>query len=294
MTDPNYPLARPVSGNDPRFTFGLSYDVGKVLESHGYPQVTGRDHVDLQQALFQFLYAKEEPATPAPAAGSYGDPELDGTRCIECHEDFTDADTGERERIPAGVIDGGPMGFAHHVCVFPSRASDSAALDAEFGPAVATELHAPAPIGSGLRGAPLCGARGSSALLTRDVSCVDCLVILAEMEDTAARWREKLSGTARAVSAPEGSRREDDKIKGTETHLNYAPADREPDDSPQSGGDGGQWALPISEESRVALEDDFLAAAWRRADADVSRPWRPCADCLSPMTCEEADEDRCP
>ena len=50
-----YPL--PPAGEDPRFTFGLSVDVAKVLEQHGYPPVTaGRDLVDLQQALYRFLY----------------------------------------------------------------------------------------------------------------------------------------------------------------------------------------------------------------------------------------------
>lgn len=72
----------------------------------------------------------------------------------------------------------------------------------DAGEPAAVELHAPAPIGSGLRGAPLCGARGSSALSTRDVSCVDCLVILAECEDTAERWRAKLaSGSAEELAA---------------------------------------------------------------------------------------------
>ena len=58
MTAPEpraYPL--PEAGHDPRFTFGLSVDVAKVRERHGYPPVTsGRDLVDLQQALYRFLY----------------------------------------------------------------------------------------------------------------------------------------------------------------------------------------------------------------------------------------------
>ena len=50
-----YPLPRPAE--DPRFTFGLSLDVAKVLEKHGYPRITeGRDLLGLQQALFAFIY----------------------------------------------------------------------------------------------------------------------------------------------------------------------------------------------------------------------------------------------
>lgn len=60
-----YPLPRPESGDDPRFTFGLMYDVGKVLEAHGFPPVrNGSDHVDLMQALFGFVFASE--ARPVP------------------------------------------------------------------------------------------------------------------------------------------------------------------------------------------------------------------------------------
>jgi hypothetical protein len=54
-----YPLPRPAG--DRRFTFGLVIDVAAVLVQHGYPPVTdGDDIVDLQQALFSFLYAPEE------------------------------------------------------------------------------------------------------------------------------------------------------------------------------------------------------------------------------------------
>jgi hypothetical protein len=61
-----YPLPRPESGDDPRFSFGLMYDVGKVLEAHGFPPVrNGSDHVDLMTALFGFVFASE--ARPVPA-----------------------------------------------------------------------------------------------------------------------------------------------------------------------------------------------------------------------------------
>jgi hypothetical protein len=50
-----YPLPRP--DNDPRFTYGLLFDVRQVLIDHGYPHVdNGRDLVNLQLALLRFLY----------------------------------------------------------------------------------------------------------------------------------------------------------------------------------------------------------------------------------------------
>lgn len=57
-----YPIS-PAPDDDPRFTFGLAKDVANVLESYGYPEITGgRDFVELQQALFRFLYASNRPA----------------------------------------------------------------------------------------------------------------------------------------------------------------------------------------------------------------------------------------
>lgn len=56
-----YPIPRPVD-DDPRFTHGLMLDVASVLTDHGYPPVrAGRDWVELQQALFRFLYAPTPP-----------------------------------------------------------------------------------------------------------------------------------------------------------------------------------------------------------------------------------------
>ena len=52
-----YPLPRPA--DDPRFNMGLLIDVIKVLETHGYPAIhQGADIVQLQQALFGFLYGE--------------------------------------------------------------------------------------------------------------------------------------------------------------------------------------------------------------------------------------------
>jgi hypothetical protein len=50
----NYPLPRP--DDDPRFTLGLAVELRDVLTKHGYPEMTGIDIVNLQQALYGFLY----------------------------------------------------------------------------------------------------------------------------------------------------------------------------------------------------------------------------------------------
>lgn len=58
MADRAYPI-RPRPDDDPRFTFGLTLDVAKVLTDHGYPPITaGRDLLELQQALYRFLYTE--------------------------------------------------------------------------------------------------------------------------------------------------------------------------------------------------------------------------------------------
>lgn len=56
LAERQYPI-RPRPENDPRFTLGLALDVAKVLKDHGYSEITsGRDFLELQQALFGFLY----------------------------------------------------------------------------------------------------------------------------------------------------------------------------------------------------------------------------------------------
>lgn len=56
MTDRLFPIT-PRPDDDPRFTLGLALDVAEVLHQHGYPQITaGGDLLELQQALFGFLY----------------------------------------------------------------------------------------------------------------------------------------------------------------------------------------------------------------------------------------------
>jgi hypothetical protein len=54
VSDRTYPLPAPES--DPRFTFGLTYRVAKALEAAGYPLIDGVDFIELQQALYRFLY----------------------------------------------------------------------------------------------------------------------------------------------------------------------------------------------------------------------------------------------
>lgn len=57
---------KPQGGGDPRFTFGLTLDVAKILAEHGYPDLTdpavarGGDFVELQQALYRFIYVGPE------------------------------------------------------------------------------------------------------------------------------------------------------------------------------------------------------------------------------------------
>ncbi|MGH3599120.1 MAG: hypothetical protein ACRDQH_02390 [Pseudonocardiaceae bacterium] len=65
-TAPAYPVDEPVEGVDDRFTFGLTLDVARVLADHGYPDMSAlaadgnpADFVDLQQALFRFIYGSE-------------------------------------------------------------------------------------------------------------------------------------------------------------------------------------------------------------------------------------------
>jgi len=55
----NYPVTLELTEDDPRFTMGLTFEVSEVLKRNGYPQPEALDFIDLQQALFRFLYQKE-------------------------------------------------------------------------------------------------------------------------------------------------------------------------------------------------------------------------------------------
>lgn len=67
-----YPL--PAPADDRRFSYGLLFDVARILAEHGYPPITaGGDLVALQQALFGFLYAPAESFCHGAPAGFEGD-----------------------------------------------------------------------------------------------------------------------------------------------------------------------------------------------------------------------------
>ena len=62
MTGRDYPVLRPPGegDEDPRFTYGLVFEVADVLANHGFPPVrSGEDLVELRQALFGFLYGPQ-------------------------------------------------------------------------------------------------------------------------------------------------------------------------------------------------------------------------------------------
>lgn len=135
MSERAYPLPRPESGNDPRFTYGLSINVKRALEAAGYPPITaGSDIVELQLALFRFLYKplnaeelaavdsrldEDQPAPPARGhgqdnpddaddngIGQYTDAQLSGDACSVCAVDFVYGDVA----LPAGHdLDGGDL-----------------------------------------------------------------------------------------------------------------------------------------------------------------------------------------
>ena len=59
MAERHYPVALPTGeSDDPRFTTGLVCDVARLVTGRGYPPLTGRDLVALQQVLFRFLYGE--------------------------------------------------------------------------------------------------------------------------------------------------------------------------------------------------------------------------------------------
>jgi hypothetical protein len=65
-----YPIPRPRSGEDVRFTLGLALDVAAVLARHGYPPLScGTDLIHWQQALFAAIYRKENRESPLHSHG---------------------------------------------------------------------------------------------------------------------------------------------------------------------------------------------------------------------------------
>ena len=55
LPEPVYPLPEP-GGDDPRFTYGLLFDIADVLGRHGFPRPAGTDWADLMLTLARFLY----------------------------------------------------------------------------------------------------------------------------------------------------------------------------------------------------------------------------------------------
>ena len=61
-----YPLARPEGQNDPRFSYGLMFEVAALIEGRGYPKIdSASDLVRLQQALFHFIYGGADEVSDA-------------------------------------------------------------------------------------------------------------------------------------------------------------------------------------------------------------------------------------
>jgi hypothetical protein len=72
-----YPIPRPCSGTDARFSLGLALDVAAVLTRHGYPALTvGEDLIRLQKALFGLIYRQNDASDGAldkrPPIGNQG------------------------------------------------------------------------------------------------------------------------------------------------------------------------------------------------------------------------------
>jgi len=57
---PVYPLPPP-AGTDPRFTYGLLFDITDALIRNGFPRPAGTDWADLMLALHRFGYKETTP-----------------------------------------------------------------------------------------------------------------------------------------------------------------------------------------------------------------------------------------
>ncbi|MFJ6200188.1 hypothetical protein [Micromonospora sp. NPDC092111] len=54
-----YPLPQS-DGPDPRFTYGLLFDIAEVLQRNGFPRPAGTDWAQLMTTLHRFLYQPKE------------------------------------------------------------------------------------------------------------------------------------------------------------------------------------------------------------------------------------------
>jgi len=54
----NYPLGE--LDDDPRFTYGLVFDIADVLTKHGFSRPEAGDWADLMLALWRFIYQHKD------------------------------------------------------------------------------------------------------------------------------------------------------------------------------------------------------------------------------------------
>jgi hypothetical protein len=83
MTDRVFPLPHPESGEDSRFTVGLTTEVLDVLAAHGYPvdPLSGGDYIEMRQALFGFLYGPTPTESTAIEITTTGIVTVPGEEC---------------------------------------------------------------------------------------------------------------------------------------------------------------------------------------------------------------------
>ena len=112
MTARAYPLPRPAE--DLRFTFGLVRDLAKVLEAHGFPRVSGVDHVDLGQAVFRFVYSDPDDTNAAETARD-GDQPRAARGHVQDHDGIHAAPPIGGGRTPRCGTPGRVALFAHAV-----------------------------------------------------------------------------------------------------------------------------------------------------------------------------------
>ncbi|HMH76867.1 MAG TPA: hypothetical protein VK547_09605 [Candidatus Udaeobacter sp.] len=212
MTARTYPMPRPESGGDPRFTFGLTHDVAKILVAAGYPRVDGVDFLDLQMALHRFLYCD---ATTAPVAVRDDRADRDRRFAARVAErlfaDMEAEEPGARPTHSAQRLDADTVVCAHCTeaegvgILWPCLAFSAAEAAGDFAAAPVpdedqpsgarghgqddTAHHAHAEAGEGAY-TPRCGQAGDTVLFAFNVTCPECLRLLAEL------WQDDAETTA--------------------------------------------------------------------------------------------------
>jgi hypothetical protein len=111
MSGAIFPIARPESGEDSRFTFGLTFDVLEVLAEHGYPDArsSAQDNVEMQEVLFRFIYGTPSTRDHASERGGrkiddttwvgLTSQQANGTACVVCGRDHRRSATAH---VPVG------------------------------------------------------------------------------------------------------------------------------------------------------------------------------------------------